>query len=262
MLARTRSAVRPALWHFFCSLLMAASVAVFVFIFWFPPPFQEIAGGRDLFFLIVWVDVVCGPLLTLVLFNPKKSRKEFYLDMSLVVGIQIAALFYGIYAVNYARPLYLVHDVDRFRVVALPDLKENNTAALLKAVNQALQPSWFKGPVVVGIRESKTEQERKEVLLEAITGGADYYQRPEFYVPFDDEYRKKVLINAKPLSAFVNHYPQNSGDVLQILQKHDKKMKIEGALYLPVVFKEEWIAILDGSARIIGYMPGEGFLDK
>ena len=67
---RTSSAIRAALFHFLGSLLVAALAAALVLRVWFPHPYDLLSGGRSLFLILVGVDVVCGPLLTLVLFNP------------------------------------------------------------------------------------------------------------------------------------------------------------------------------------------------
>ena len=58
--------------HFLLSLLVAALAALLVFGLWFPYPYREISGGRELFLLIVGVDIVIGPLITLAIFNRSK----------------------------------------------------------------------------------------------------------------------------------------------------------------------------------------------
>jgi len=54
--------------------------------------------------------VCLGPLLTLAVFDPKK--KELKRDLSIILLIQLSALFYGIYTVSVARPAYIVFAVD------------------------------------------------------------------------------------------------------------------------------------------------------
>ncbi len=76
--------------------------ALLVFGLWYPYPFREISGGRELFLLIVGVDVVMGPLITLAVFNPSKSRREKILDFSLIGLLQTGALVYGLWAVALA----------------------------------------------------------------------------------------------------------------------------------------------------------------
>jgi len=60
--------------------------------------------------LVLIVDVCLGPLLTLAVFDPKK--KELKRDLSIILLIQLSALFYGIYTVSVARPAYIVFAVD------------------------------------------------------------------------------------------------------------------------------------------------------
>ncbi len=148
--------------------------------------------------------------------------------------------------------------MDRFRVIALPDLREGTMDALRRSINPSLKPTWLSGPIAVGIREPKTEQERLEVMADAISGGADYSQRPEFYIPYDTAYQRKVLEKAKPLLEFIQQNPGASHSASEILEKQQNLSPAE-ALYLPVVFKKEWVAVLDKSARILGFIPGDGF---
>src|SRR5690606_15630395 len=104
--------------------VVAGTIAMLVFWGWFPAPLHQLMGGLDLFLLIASVDVVCGPLLTLVVFTPAKSRVDLRRDLTLVVVIQILALGYGIHTLSYARPVALVFEVDRFRAVSYADLDE------------------------------------------------------------------------------------------------------------------------------------------
>ena len=43
---------------------------------------------------------------------------------------------------------------------------------------------------MVGIRAPLNPEERERVLFESLMGRADYVQRIEFYIPYDDAYRK------------------------------------------------------------------------
>jgi hypothetical protein len=254
---RMRAASRAALFHFLGSLLVAALAAVLVFLVWYPPPYGLLSGGRKLFLILVAVDVVCGPLLTLILFSPKKPRREIVTDMSLVVMIQLAALAFGMYTAYQARPLFLVHEVDRFRVVGLPDYQGHDVSQALEALPASMRPTPTSGPVTVGVRPPATQEERQEVLFESVYGGRDYAQRPEFYVPYDTAYQVKVLDRAKPLASFVKHFPESENDANTVLRKAGVAMN--DAKFLPVLHKQEWIAVMDVKARIIGFLPGDGF---
>lgn len=255
--ARLRVASKAALVHLLGSLLVATLAAVLVFIVWYPPPYDQLSGGLKLFLVLVGVDVVCGPLLTLVLFNPKKSNRELTIDMLLVISIQLAALGFGLHVAYQARPLFLVHEVDRFRVITSLDYGDADVHKSINSLSPELRPHWLKRPVTVGIRDPITSKERQDVMLESTFGGRDYSQRPEFYIPYELGYLPKVMARAKPLEAFITLYPGTSREVAELLRKHD--LAISNAVFLPVLHKQEWIAVLDPSAKIIGFIPGDGF---
>lgn len=252
-----RAAFRAALFHFIGSLLVAVLAGVLVFLVWYPHPYSLLSGGLKLFVILVAVDVVCGPLLTMVLFNPKKPSRELITDLSLVVLIQLAALAYGMHTVHQARPLFLVHEVDRFRVVGLPDYQGHDVTQALASLPPTLQPTLTSGPVTVGARPPASQQERQGVLFESIYGGRDYAQRPEFYVPYDSAYMPMVLRRAKSLAAFVKHFPETADDAESLLRSAG--VGLDAAKFLPVLHKQEWIAVMDARARIIGFLPGDGF---
>lgn len=255
---RAQITLKAARINFAISVLVACIVSILVFLVWYPHPYGLLSGGLHLFLILVGVDVVCGPLLTLVLFNPKKSRRELFSDMALVVLIQLAALVYGLHTVYEARPLFLVHEVDRFKVIALPDYGEEDVHAVITALDPALRPHPLKGPVVVGLRDPKDEKEQEKVLFESIAGGRDYAQRPEFYIPYDNTYQAKALARAKPLTRFIAQHPDTTAQAQKMLAKAN--MTLNEALFLPVQHRQDWVAVLaPASAHILGFLPGSGF---
>lgn len=254
---RVKAAGKAAGLHLLGSLLVATLVAALVFGVWYPHPYGLLSGGLHLFLILVGVDVVCGPLLTLVLFNPAKPHRELVTDMGLVVLIQLAALGYGMYTVHEARPLFLVHEVDRFRAIALPDYGDVDVGEAIARLDATLRPHPFKGPVTVGVRAPEDAQERQAVMLESSLGGRDYAQRPEFYIPYDAAYQAKALARAKPLKSFTDHYPAVAAEAADLLRRGN--VPLEQAKFLPVLHKQEWVAVMDAQARIIGFLPGDGF---
>lgn len=250
---RFRAAIRAAGVHLLCSLGVAVMAGVLVFGLWFPYPYRDLAGGRELFLLVVVVDVVCGPLLTLILYNPAKPRAELWRDLGLVALIQLAALGYGLYTVWQARPVYLVQEVDRFKVITLPDL---DASAVVRLAPE-LQPRWMGGPITVAIRSPKDETEKNKVMFESVQGGRDYGERAEFYVPYEGTDALKALQRAKPLAEFLQKQPTQE-NAARALAK-EKGLGMADLLYLPVVGRQDWVAVLDPKAQIQGFLRGDGF---
>ena len=252
-LFRFHSVIRAVLIHLLCSLVLSLMAALFVFGLWYPFPYRELSGGRELFLLVVGVDVVCGPLLTMVLFNPAKPQAELWRDIGLVVLIQLGALGYGVWTVWEARPLFLVHEVDRFKVIAAPDLR----GASITELPVTLQPRWWSGPLTVATREAKDAEERKKVIFESVAGGRDYGERPEFYVPYDDVAALKALKHAKPLTVFLQKQPSQQDAARQLAD--EKGADLAQWLYLPVIARQDWVAILNKQGQIQGFLRGDGF---
>lgn len=251
---RLRAAFKVASIHFGLSLLVAGLAAALVFGLWYPHPYRELAGGRELFLLVVTVDVICGPLLTFVLFNPAKSRTELWRDLGLVALIQLGALGYGLWTVWEARPLFLVQEIDRFKVIAKPDLRDASIAGL----PAELQPHWWVGPLTVGIREPKDAQERQLVMFESLQGGRDYAERPEFYLPYEGAAALKSLQRAKPLAVFLQKQPDQKDAARKLALEKGADMMAQW-LYLPVIARQDWVAVLDNQGQIQGFLKGDGF---
>ena len=252
-LPRYRVAAQAAGIHSLCSVLVAAAAAWVVFGIWYAYPYRELSGGRELFLLVVAVDVVCGPLLTFVLFNPKKPRKELWIDLGLVALIQLAALGYGMWTVWQARPLYLVHEVDRYKVISAPDVE----AKELKALPANLKPQFWAGPQTVSIRPSINAEEHNKVLFEASAGGRDYGERPEFYLPYEGAAALKSLQRAKPLAVFLQKQPDQQDAARKLAL--EKGADMAQWLYLPVIARQDWVAVLDKQGQIQGFLRGDGF---
>lgn len=87
---------------------------------WYPSPYFSAAGGWQGLQLVAAVDLVLGPLITLIIYNPAKSRRELTMDIGLVVSLQIAALAFGVKAVYEQRPVAVVFlDTSFYTVPAL-----------------------------------------------------------------------------------------------------------------------------------------------
>lgn len=251
--SRIRSVVSAGLIHLIISAVIALVIGLSVLELWYPYPYRELAGGWDLFFLVLAVDVICGPLLTIVIYNPTKPRKELAWDLTLVVLIQGVALGYGIWSIWVARPLFLVQEVDRFKVIAAPDLEP----VAIPELARALQPSWWRGPIVVAIREPKDAKERSAVTFESVQGGRDYAERPDFYLPYEGDAARKSLLRARPLAEFIQKQPSQALLVAKFVT--GKSIEVNNLVYLPIIGREDWIAVLDNQGKIQGFLKGDGF---
>ena len=176
--------------HLFGSALIAALSAALVFLVWYPSPLSIAAGVVDIFLLLLAVDVVIGPCITFVVFNPKK--KELKRDLTIVVALQLMALIYGLHTVFIARPAYLVFNADRFDMVYANDLSEEKRS---QATNPEFRdlPIW--GPQIVAARGPQDREARNKLLFDVLKGGDDLPLLPQYYISYPeakDEARNKI----------------------------------------------------------------------
>lgn len=249
------SACKAGLYHFLFSTLIALIVAWVVFFIWYPSPYRELIGGLHLFLILVTVDVVCGPLLMMVIFNPKKSKNELILDISVIVIIQAAALLYGIYSIYQARPVALIFEVDRFVVVSAVKINQEDIA---NARDEYKELSIFGKPWLLSTRKPQNGEEML-ASIESSSRGVEPSVRPNWWQSYDDS-RDMVKIRMKPLEALYSKGPEEKFIIKKsmIFYGFDQ----EKAYYLPLVSGENldsWSVILDENAKILGFLPIDGF---
>lgn len=238
--------------HLALSALVAALAGALVFGLWYPMPFREISGGRDLFKLVVAVDVVLGPLITFAVFNRRKPVSELRRDLTVVVLLQLAALGYGLYTVAQARPVVLAFEVDRLRVLTPADLAQED---LTKAPEGLRELPWW-GRTIVAAKMPLPEQ--KLEALEQALAGRDIGQRPEMWMP--PEATGPALRNgAKPISALQAKFPERSVELREAITATGLTADQLG--YLPLMARQgDWVALIDTrTAQIVGYAPFDGF---
>ena len=250
---RLHFAVRYALRHLFFSLLVALASAAVVFGLWYPAPYRQMLDVGHIYLLVLAVDVVCGPLLTLVLASPKKSRRERWLDFSLIGLIQLAALAYGMHSVWAARPVALVFEVDRLVVVTANEI---NKDALSKAPSELRQLPWT-GVLRASTRKATSNSEFVRSIDQGLAGISKAIQ-PDWWQPWADSL-PAMRERAKPLAELMARKPQ-AAPVLQDAARDAGHAAAELS-YLPLVSSKtlDWVALLDGQMNMVGWAPVDGF---
>lgn len=252
---RYRAALKAAATHFLVTVAVAALAAVLVFFVWYPWPFYEIVSGRELFWLVIGVDVVCGPLLTLVLWNPVKSARELTLDMSIIGLIQIGALVYGMSTVTDTRPVRLVFEVDRIRLVTASELDPNH---LVDAPESLRRLPWT-GPVLVGIRSPRDNQEMLQ-SIDLSLAGLEPSLRPGWWQAYAESL-PEVLRAARPLAVLRAARPDSAVRIDEAVRATG--LSEDELLWLPLTGGRsfDWIVLIHHtSGQLLSYAPVDGFL--
>src|SRR6188768_3691636 len=155
--------------HFLVTLGFAACAAALIFLVWYPDPFETMIGGTEMFLLVVGCDLVLGPLISLVIYDRRKSRRALITDYSIVGVVQIAALVYGVHTLAAARPVYVAFNHDRIEIVSALDISDEELAAANAPVYGSLP---LTGPRFISIKVPAAEQQ--DALFESVAGNHEY----------------------------------------------------------------------------------------
>lgn len=247
--------VKAAILHICLSGLVAAVAAYLVFYIWFPHPYGEVLDGKGLFWLVFWVDLCCGPLLTFVLVNKKKTRRALAVDLGLVTVIQLSALFYGLYTLMLAKPMFLVYEIDRFHVVALADIDRSK----LHLAREEYQSAKILGPSVIAVKVPVPSDSDYLDSVALTAKGLKVSYRPQLWLPYSDQ-KNKVLAHAKSLTK-LKHADQSS---IERLTEGIKETGLDESelCYLPMQSRtvDDWIVLLNKeTAAVVGFAHVDGF---
>jgi len=239
--------------HLGISLGVAVLAGVLVFALWYPYPYRDISGGRELFLIVMAVDVAIGPMITFAIFNRAKPRPELRRDLGVVGLLQLAALGYGLWTVFVARPVHLVFEYNRFRVVHAVDVPDE----LMARVPEGIDALPLSGPTLLSLRPFKDKQEETEATMVALQG-ISLSARPDLWQTYEAG-RAAILAAAKPVSHLKSRFRSSVAAIDAAATARGRAA--DGLVYLPLVDrKAAWTVLLDpATAQVVGFVPLDSF---
>lgn len=240
--------VRASATHFAISIGVAAIVFMTARGLWFPGVLYDSAGGRDLFLLIVAVDVMIGPLVTLIVFRHGKPGLRF--DLACIAMLQLVFLGYGLWALSLARPAYVVFVKDRFELTRANDI---DPIDLERARDTPWATSPWTGPRYIGVAIPSDPVERFNLAMSGIAG-KDIHTYPRYFVPYAAVAREAAA-RSEPLSELRRHNPGREVEIGALAGRYGRP---EAELrFLPLRTGKADLAIILGArdGAVLGLEP-------
>jgi hypothetical protein len=200
--------------HFAASVVIAAIVVAAMLLLWYPRPYFQAAGGATLLLLLIGVDIVIGPLLTLLVFDP--AKKSLRMDLAVIAALQVAALAYGSWIMFNARPAYVAFAGDRFELVAANEIADDDLAQAAPGFRRLP----LTGPKVVGTALPTDVAQRYQLGQVSLIGGS-IGLFPQHYVPYAAVARS-ALTRSQPLSTLRQKHPDNAVEIDQFVAAQGK----------------------------------------
>lgn len=247
--------LRASLIHLACSALVAAFAMAVIFFIWHPGAIAPLQGISQLVIVLIAVDVVLGPLMTLILFTPHKAHHLLKLDLGIIASLQITALLYGLFSIFMARPVYVVFNIDRFTIVTAGEIVQESLA---RTQDPHFQRLPLGQPQVIASQLPRDKDARSDLIFYTLETGNDIQQLPEYFVPYTDG-QQQAIAKARPLTNLKTHNEMDDTSWQAFL--HSLSKPSDQLAYLPVdANSRDGVAIIDARSgsfvQLVNLLPG------
>lgn len=201
-------------------------------------PLANAVGFWNIVSLIMLTSLIIGPSLTFLVYKSKKKSLKF--DLICIFILQIITLLYGAYTLYIARPVWIVHSVDRFELVRNTDLYDQDSIPKNKKFE--FTPKF--SVKFVGVELSKNPVQRQEDLSRAMFAKLTLSMQPSRYILYQNV-QKIALKNAHNLKELFDYNAHI--DVTDILEKNP-----ESFAYIPLKASHKDMSVLiDKNGNVI-----------
>jgi hypothetical protein len=198
--------------HLLASIVVVSLFLLLLYLVWYPGPLSELHGVMDAVKILIGVDIVLGPLMTLIIFNVSKPRKELVRDLSVIVLVQIAALAWGIHTTYKVRPVFVVLHLDTMYSVArneIPSEAEEGAVAM---------PNPWQRPRQVYVPDLEPKEAVQHVTDMLTKGLPDIQYQMFRYLPMA-EHKEAVLKDAMDITPLLEK-AENKLHMAAFVQRH------------------------------------------
>jgi hypothetical protein len=174
-------------WHFCASTCLLLAVVGALYLGWYRWPGWYLASMLTVLPITVGVDAALGPLMTFIIANPNKPRRELARDIAIIGVVQLTALVYGAQTLWHGRPLYYAFSVGQLEVVQASDL-DPAEVAFARQQKLELAPHWYSLPRWIYAPLPADEKKSGDIIRSTITGGSDVTDMPRYFQPWANSF--------------------------------------------------------------------------
>jgi hypothetical protein len=150
---------------------------------WYRWPGWYLTGVISVAAIMGSVDLVLGPLLTLLVASPTKPGRVLARDIAVIVCVQLVALVYGAVTLWYSRPLYYTLYGNRLQVVQASELDRTEITAA-RNQNPDLAPTWYSLPRWAWAQMPEDPAARNQAIAVMRATDKSLNQMPRYFKPW------------------------------------------------------------------------------
>jgi hypothetical protein len=170
--------------HLLASIIVLTGILGILYFGWYRWPGWYLTEVAQVVMIMVGVDVVLGPTLTLIIARSTKPRRVLARDIAVIVAVQLCALIYGATSLWNGRPLYYAYSETLLQLVQAYDIDAKESALGLK-LNPQLAPHWYSLPRWIWAPLPQDAAESQRIVVSTLTGGDDVISMPRYFKPWE-----------------------------------------------------------------------------
>ncbi len=238
--------------HLLLSFVIISFAIGLIIYFWFPDSMIKVSNFKEIALLIVFIDLILGPLLTFVIYKPMKKGLKF--DISAIATLQVCALTYGLFTLYQAHPVYIAFNVDRFTLISAIDARPEN------ATKEEFNVSKLASPKLVVAKIPTDIKARSELVLEITSGQPDIALRPELYHSYEDNISTILEKSLDPDVIFKSEIAKEK--LANFIKKHGNPIKSYAFFPLEGPDRDAVWALDGKTAKPVGIIPVDPWVTK
>ena len=225
--------------HLGSSAGIVGVIAALMLLIWYPQPWFEHDGGWTVFRLILLVDVVLGPLLTLIVY--RRGKPELRRDLGIIVAVQLGALAFGVTTMLQHRPVFLVYAENNFFTVTWKETREG-TRDLARL--EQLSTPLVAGLPLMYLQMPADAARRAEIRNARERGGPAVSSHGDYYEPMSGQHWAEVLRTESDIEDMAGKDPGIKSELDRFKAKHmtehltKQQQPLRNFVFLPVACRD------------------------
>lgn len=208
--------------HLGISLVIFLALLLVLVFDWYRFPLFSIEGGWKAIQIIAGCDIVLGPLLTLIVYKPGKSRLK--MDLSIIAAIQFAALVSGTAITYLQRPVLIVYAEERFHSLT-------NDYVGMAGISADQLDTFHNTPYPLAIVRLPDDEEERNKIRWASAGRGGLHLRGDLFEAQNAQY----LIDAQKHSLNIEKLAADNPAAIEALETFKSRYgALENYYFLPL----------------------------
>jgi len=171
--------------HLGISAVLYVALLYLIVFHWYPQPYFAADGGWQGVQLITGVDLVLGPVLTLMVYRRGKRGLKF--DLTLIAVFQTVALVWGTWLVHDQRTAAVVFASGRFNTLTADQIFDAGERAMRMVSESTTRPPYMM------VRMPTDKQEQLILVAQTLQSGIPLAMRGDRYELINADNRMAIL---------------------------------------------------------------------